>query len=538
MALKRAFVVSWIAAACIAAALALAGARPGSIDDAFILLVYVRRFAGGGGLRYNVEDAPVDGFTSLLDLLLKAAVYPLTGGDGVRAAWIVSTVLYFAVVGAGAALAVRVLRGRGWAPVAGLALALCPGLAYGTSFLLDTPLYGLTIVVAVLALVYRARPGVLGGLAAFALVLARPEGWLLAPLLLGAALWLGGREGWRSPAVFLGLAAAFCVWRVQTFGHVLPNTYFAKTSSHRWNEVRDGLAYLDAFTRGVGAERPLGQSLVGGTLLLQVVIGPLLAWGGAWSDPRSRARYLALSVVALCVLAGVVGSGGDAYPGARFLVPPFLLGLAAATEAAAGITSRERMIPRAVLAVVAFGGLALVLPRAGQKLRSVVAAPPGDADFACSRTIAERIASVVPGARLAQHDFQRFKYFADDTYVMDTTGLNHARIAHEPEAGRVRFGRDGILHAVRDRYEIIHVDYLWSRPDAMAHFGIREIFGDARVAARFHGAPLVREEVGSAMQGEYVPATLEDACGPGNFNLFVRSDLAPAFRAAAFLVGQ
>ena len=55
-----------------AAIVSFANAVPGNLDDAFITLVYARHLIEGHGFSWNLLDGRVDGFTSLLDVLIKA----------------------------------------------------------------------------------------------------------------------------------------------------------------------------------------------------------------------------------------------------------------------------------------------------------------------------------------------------------------------------------------------------------------------------------------------------------------------------------
>jgi hypothetical protein len=60
--------------------LTFARARPGGYDDPYILLVYVRHLAQSGSIYWNAEEGPVDGCTSMLDLVVKTGIYKLLEG--------------------------------------------------------------------------------------------------------------------------------------------------------------------------------------------------------------------------------------------------------------------------------------------------------------------------------------------------------------------------------------------------------------------------------------------------------------------------
>jgi len=156
-------------------------------------------------------------------------------------------------------------------------------------------------------------------------------------------------------------------------------------------------------------------------------------------------------------------------------------------------------------------------------------------DFACSREISRRLAAVMPGARVAQHDFQRFKYFSDATYVLDTSGLNSRRVARLPVEAPVYFAKDGIEVALDESIEILHADFRWTSVEAMADYSVADLLGSPRIGRRFLGT-VYSGDVAQRLEA-YRTASMPRACGAAYFNFFVRADLAQRFRDAGFLVG-
>ena len=337
---------------CALVALALwrfAVPEPGeNLDDAFILLVYAKHLAQGGPLYYNLAQGRLDGFTSPLDLFIKALVIRLFPGDPVLDIWVVSLGYYLAVVVSLFGLAGRAARRCGRA-VGGVPLlvaaigASSQSLAAGSQFLLETPLYTLLGVWAGYYFLVDSPPRSWPALLAFAgllaaLPLARPEGLVVAAAcLFGFFIIQRRRLGWLrlcAPAVGFALAVgAYYVWRLRYFGFWAPNTYYAKTSASRLNELKDGLRYLWSYTFSSGLP-----------VMLWLFLSPALL--PRLPTAELRQRYGALCAVMLAALLAVIYGGGDCYPGGRFLALPVTLStLALLLVGLHGPARAERLLP-------------------------------------------------------------------------------------------------------------------------------------------------------------------------------------------------
>ncbi|MCA9711187.1 MAG: hypothetical protein KDK70_35435 [Myxococcales bacterium] len=319
-----------------AALVSFANAVPGNLDDAFITLVYARHLLDDGSLYWNLADGPIDGFTSLLDVVLKAAALAVAD-DPLAMARDLSLATH-AIVGLvcmGLVAATGPERGGvralGAGTAVGLAVSLHPAPAHGASFLLESSLaVGLGVVATALPLGVDlvARPGVrrawIGVLMLACLV--RPEAQALAvgsALLHAVVLAPAAPRGVRlSP--LLAVAAtlvAYYAWHALAFGALLPNTFYAKSSASRGQELADGWAYLMGF---VGEHGLLGAL----TLVLPLVV-PLPLLRGGWRPAPARRRHALVSLAAAATLALVVVEGGDSYTGGRFLALPAVLSLVA-----------------------------------------------------------------------------------------------------------------------------------------------------------------------------------------------------------------
>jgi len=253
-------------------------------EDAAMLLRYARQLAAGAGIVWNSGDAPVDGGTDallipLLALILKTGA-PLAAATRVVTipAHVLTTVVIYVAIR-------RITQGRAprlLALVCAAFVLVGPGLQYIEAH------FGTTLFAFLACLCwYRAyllletsasgRDESVFALVALLLGLARPEGVLLAALMLLAVLWLQPRDRrgmtLRAFALIVGVGGAlyFC-WHWAYFGAPLPNPFYRK---------------------GGGVLYPASLRAAIGNVLIMCFF-PLLAWAVSWAAcPLSR-RVLAL----------------------------------------------------------------------------------------------------------------------------------------------------------------------------------------------------------------------------------------------------
>lgn len=316
----------------LAAALAHFAWYIAPFEDAFITYRYAENLLAGHGLVYNPGEV-VEGYTSLLWTLIlagvSAAAVPIELGSQV-----LSVAAGLGLTGLAALLA-RQLRGD--APhftihdaLAALLVASQGTLAYYAGTGMETTLFGLVVGAAGLVLM-RPQPsrawlaGVLLGIGA----LIRPEGVGYAGLMvLALAPSLADRRD--ALRVLLAFGAVFLpseVWRAVHFGHLLPNTYYAKASPST-ALLGAGVVHAEAYLVGHGFVLALGAALF---LALRT---------------RTRGARVAMAVVGGAIV-NVVLVGGDIFPFFRFFLPAIAFGAAAIAVTAA------RFAPR-------FGGWILV----------------------------------------------------------------------------------------------------------------------------------------------------------------------------------
>ncbi len=234
------------------------------LDDAWIHFQFARNLARGDGLSFNPGE-PTSGSTAPLWTLLLTAVY-LIGGDFPVAGQVLSAICFLATLAATYALGKRLTDDRWAAWLAGIVVAVNGRMVWAGLSALETCLFAALSLLAINAHLddraalrqaqgdayrYRLRTATLFGLAA----LSRPEGYLLfalamadfslqvyrsrafhsAPVQRGmeTSATLRQIEWRRLPWLPVGLFAVivlpYLVFSLRTSGHLLPNTYHAKT---------------------------------------------------------------------------------------------------------------------------------------------------------------------------------------------------------------------------------------------------------------------------------------------------------------------
>jgi arabinofuranosyltransferase len=378
-------------------------------DDAYIYLRYVQSLREGCGLRFNCQDAPVEGFTSPLYLAL------LTAGSFVTPrlvylTQVVGAVAMIATIGAAAYAAAHVAFGAtDWRLRAALALGVAAVLGLDHHVLvncvigLEEPLAALVVTAAWIAVVADRRT-VAFGLVVLAAV-ARPEGVLLA-VLLPVLPWA------RRPRVVGGLVAALgavTLVRWGLFHDFVPNTYWAKaggTTKH----FALGVDYLVMLVRD---EFPL------------VTLAPLAL---LVKDTRPAVAYALLVTAAW--FAFFLRSGGDVFRFGRLAFPlvPLLtvLALRGIAEAArrVAVYSRAAMAPSFSALAVALVSAAVVARVSSHRLAPVHGDPLVMQWSALGRYLREKR----PGATVATVPIGAISYFSR-LRVIDLLGLTTPAVA-------------------------------------------------------------------------------------------------------------
>ena len=379
-------------------------------DDAFIAFRYANHVAAGLGPVWNGGE-PVEGYSSPLWLgilvvgrLAGAALPTFAGVVGVAGS---ATCIVLAQ-----RFALTLTQSRVSAAAACAAASLLYPLYFWAPAGLETTWFTALVTFGAWSLIVPSAwrwP-----LAAALLGIARPEGPLLACVLIVLACLAHGRVAWRPVLLSLAPALAWLTFRRAFYGDWLPNTYYAKATGPLLFRVESGLKY----------------ALWALCLLAAVVVA---SWLAGIADRKIRCA-LAFLTVALGV---VVVAGGDWMWHGRMLLPVLPSLVALATTGIARAPSRRRLVlalacvlagsgflPGASLLADAFAGRRL-LPTAYQEGTMVPAA------LAAARFITAKY----PSDALVAVNHAGALPFALPNPALDMTGLADRHIAREVDGG-------------------------------------------------------------------------------------------------------
>lgn len=317
-------------AGAFAAALVYSRAIYAPCDDTYIYLVYVKNLLAGNGLTFN--GMKVQGFTSVgwtalialfswLPLSLPHLANTLSAVSGLA----VMVVAYIVATRMGLprwrALAVPAMLAATWD------FAFYMGDGLETLFFGATLLWTLSYAVRD-QLRSRSLPAALA-----TMILARPEGILIAALMIAYYAWQ--LRSIRAAAICAAWTAAILLPVIMGlrlyYGAWLPNTYHAKAGAGLSN-VHWGVTYVRNFA--------MGQWLVLGLFVSAVL----------WRARRLIGRDVLFLAVIVALVADTLTRGGDNMVGARALLPvlPVIYLL---------IASAYRKVPAALYA----GGVAIAI---------------------------------------------------------------------------------------------------------------------------------------------------------------------------------
>lgn len=330
------------------------------VDDAYISARYAEQIAVGHGPVYNVDAAPVEGFTNPLFVLLMALLRVVGVGQP------------FAMVGLGWLFGLLALpiatkltqhltqRDDARTGLPALLIAMSPHVAVAsTNGLESSQMMALVLAFTWAGLALEGRGLLGGGVLGALLIWTRPEG--VVPVVLVTAWrvlfpgpWTTRREVRRGLVVPLLIGAGtLLLGRLLFYGDVVPNTFHAKASfpiSETWQVNKQ---YLE----------PRLTILV--ALATQLVAATILAWGH-----RGRRDVTVTFVVAAAL--GVIPLSVNLWmPGLRLFLPFLALSAVMAGVALHGL---ERIPGVPKIAVAAVASLALVGGHAVGHLRTATMA--------------------------------------------------------------------------------------------------------------------------------------------------------------------
>jgi arabinofuranosyltransferase len=319
------------------------GSPTTGIDDAVIFFVYARNILQGHGAVYTVGQGHVEGFSSVLYLLLCVIAFAVSHAPHITPQMSLFALnLLFAILCSLAVLGVlnavvdRLSLGnyvRILFAAAYLTWMLVNPLyfVWSVTTLMDTGVWSLVLTVnfALLAIlaVRQQEPETRHAIAASALIvltiLARPEGqlwsiiaWLCFAVIAFAYCRSMRRALLRSAIPFAALLAVslgLLIFRLWYFGYPLPNTYYAKVSANRLATLGDGRHYLHVFLGFYSAMLVVN-------IVLALVLAMRLIFNRSMRDPRFGLLAIS-SVYSIAALFVPVLEGGDHFSGFRMYQP-------------------------------------------------------------------------------------------------------------------------------------------------------------------------------------------------------------------------
>jgi arabinofuranosyltransferase len=304
------------------------GGAPGTngIDDAAITRSYSDNLANGHGFVYNIGGERVEGATSFLWTMI--LVLPYLFGENPETA-ILTITTFFTVMAVFFGLRISRRAAAGLHPTATVFLmaAAMAGLPayfiWSVWSMMEVALWSALCMLLLDRLSHLAeeteitpRVDTILLAAAFTLPITRPEGIVVAfgMGLLAVAL---RPVLWRP--VGLALIAAvvsFCaiaLARLTYFGFPFPNTYYAKVSSDRLQNIIDGAKYLMSFVSG----HPFAEVIFVSWILLGIIsVVGLIRNQASGQRTQVLAAALVLGILSIYVLLG-----GDHFALWRFYQP-------------------------------------------------------------------------------------------------------------------------------------------------------------------------------------------------------------------------
>jgi hypothetical protein len=290
------------------------------IDDTYISVRYAKNLAEGHGPIFNPGEK-VEGYTNFSFVLI-AALFLRLGVEPVFGVKLVSfgmSLLLLGVLGRLERPGLRLREAFRSPPRAWLFLVPLQAFAYWTYSGMETMIFAALFLAGLALCLQESASGRShGSVWVFVLLaLTRPEGVFVFGLCTGvffvaerlqSGSWAHLGRHLRSVAIFTLVYGAYFLWRWSYYGHLLPNTFYAKVtgSSAQWI---NGLGYLGRFA--------MAFPLLGLTLL-----APL-----GWAVPSLRGglrlhrSWVVLWLIALLDCGYIVAVGGDFMAYYRFFVP-------------------------------------------------------------------------------------------------------------------------------------------------------------------------------------------------------------------------
>jgi hypothetical protein len=271
-------------------------------DDAFIFFRYVDNFLHGDGLTWNPGGEKVEGYSSFLWVLVLAiprafGFDPVSSSQFLNGFFLLGTILACSVL-------VKQVQGKStWAVIiAPILLGTSASFTKWSRLGMESMLFAMVATIAVTLTLRRStttRGALTTGVVHGALVLVRPEGFLISLVCLGWAMMENRRKKStmisRTELLWMGGFAAVIVphlaWRIHYYGEWVPNTYYAKVG-FRMGILRRGLVGFFSF---LASQRGVLASLA------------VISWAAVSKDQRKGGILVVLLGLWVVYLTFILG---------------------------------------------------------------------------------------------------------------------------------------------------------------------------------------------------------------------------------------
>jgi len=519
------------------------------VDDANIFFRYAHNIAGGHGFVFNPGGERVEGFTSLLWVLVCAAFFKVSAHPelpllilALVLTTLTVTMVYTEVRKDVEALYPNFERKYFLPLYCAFLIAIGPSfIAWSVLSLMENPLWNLLFTAMTILVLQSYRKEVFSTARKLALVacgilliLTRPEG-LAWSFLFGILFFITEWKHRRtllvpvlSLACFAITTAALTYFRQHYFGYPFPNTYYAKVSHNRLYNIKNGVQYAFGF---ITDYHPII------TLLLAVLaVACVTGWRRLHLFRRQPAeggvafvsfRVAVVSLVIVLALLIPFTTGGDHFGAYRFYQGILLLfawgwpGILLLFEASVTRPSRA-----GIAAGVAAAALFFVLIAAGT-MYNVKNGPKTQLNFEFAlagegREIARTMNAYWPGSKpatgiIAVGGFA-LKY---EGATIDLMGLNNTIMGHSPGD---RIGIKNHAAFNKDVFYQLHADLVL--PKLMNDTAqARLFFADLHSSYNFENEAMKNIFNDAAFIEAYHPVLMRQGDGPLLF----------AFASSAFL---
>jgi len=223
------------------------------IDDVYISLRYARNFITGNGLVFNPGEY-VEGYTNFLWVIL---ISPFANHPTLAHIWIYTLGIIFSLA---TIHLVYKLGGKSktmWLHhCAALLLAVDVSFVFWTTGGLEVPLFTFLVTASIYSLtneLQKPRKIPLTPILLILTCLTRPEGVLIS-IIIGIYTLInirkyGTKKFIQASAIFSAPLIIYAIWKLQYYGDILPNTFYAKVGN-KGEDIERGWNFFKTFIEG------------------------------------------------------------------------------------------------------------------------------------------------------------------------------------------------------------------------------------------------------------------------------------------------